>query len=240
MGGHQRSVRAITFDFWNTLFVPSAASFQARARRVAGLLEADEEAAAAALRRAFEHHDREWRAGRHWGVPQVVEQVAMTFGVEPSRELRQAIESPDHQAQSLPVEGVRVLLERLHAAGIRLGVVSDTGFSPGRTLRTMLDGHGLLGSFEPSALAFSDEVGVPKPDPRTFQKALAGLGVEARDAVHVGDIRRTDVAGARGVGMLAVRFNQHNDDRDGPEADLVIERLVDLTPALGVNESSVV
>ena len=49
-------------------------------------------------------------------------------------------------------------------------------------------------------LAFSDEVGVPKPDPAIFAKALAELGAKPERAVHVGDLKRTDVAGARAFG----------------------------------------
>ena len=47
-----------------------------------------------------------------------------------------------------------------------------------------------------------------------------------RDApalAHVGDLRRTDVAGARAAGMRSVRYRGLHDDRgDGPDADVVI------------------
>ncbi len=71
---------------------------------------------------------------------------------------------------------------------------------------------------------FSDEAGVPKPNPRVFQAALEPLGVTPGDAVHVGDLRRSDIAGARGVGMGSIRIRAVNDDRsDHPEADAVAD-----------------
>ena len=82
------------------------------------------------------------------------------------------------------------------------------------------------------SLAFSDEVGVYKPEPEIFRVALAGLGVDNPvGAIHVGDLRRTDVAGARALGMTTVRFRGVVDDEGGPEADHVIDRL-DALPAL--------
>lgn len=52
--------------------------------------------------------------------------------------------------------------------------------------------------------------------------------------VHVGDLRRTDVAGAKAVGMGTVRFRGvHDDDSEGPEADAVIDHLHELVSLLG-------
>ena len=52
---------------------------------------------------------------------------------------------------------------------------------------------------------------------------------------HVGDLKRTDVAGAQAVGMATVRFRGVVDDPDsGDEADHVIDRLVDLPAVLGL------
>ena len=53
-------------------------------------------------------------------------------------------------------------------------------------------------------------------------------------AVHVGDLRRTDVAGARGVGMASVRLRSHHDDTDPlQEADYVADSHADLRDLLG-------
>ena len=69
---------------------------------------------------------------------------------------------------------------------------------------------------------FSDEAGVPKPHPRIFAHTLEALGVAPDATVHVGDLRRTDVAGARAAGMGTVRIRHTHDDlSDHPEADEV-------------------
>jgi FMN phosphatase YigB (HAD superfamily) len=52
--------------------------------------------------------------------------------------------------------------------------------------------------------------------------------------VHVGDLRRTDVAGARGVGMASVRIRAaHDDDSALPEGDHVAASHAELREILG-------
>ena len=126
------------------------------------------------------------------------------------------------------------VLSAVAANGVVVGVVSDTALATGRHLRTFLDAHGILQHV--TFAAFSDEVGVYKPDPAIFRAALDGLGIDDPTTVaHVGDLRRTDVAGARAMGMSTVRFRGVVDDpEDGTEADHVIDRLADLPRVLGL------
>ena len=116
-------------------------------------------------------------------------------------------------------------LERLRAAGRRLVVVSNWDAS----LHDRLAETGLAARVD-GAIA-SAELGTAKPDRAIFVHALTMAGVPASDALHVGDSRAEDVAGARAAGiepMLIVREGKP------PEGDLVrtirslaeLERLV--------------
>jgi HAD superfamily hydrolase (TIGR01549 family) len=78
------------------------------------------------------------------------------------------------------------VVEALTAAGIPMVVVSDTGWD----IRPVLDRHGLLPFF--AGLVLSYEYGVAKPAPQLFAAACAMLGVEASDALMVGDNALTD------------------------------------------------
>ena len=93
---------------------------------------------------------------------------------------------------------------------------------------------GLLDSFD--AWAFSDD-GWFKPAKDAFAPALEGLGIaDPSSAAHVGDSRRTDVAGALALGMISVRFiGFHDRPAPGePEAHHVIDDLRDLPGVLGL------
>ncbi len=57
-------------------------------------------------------------------------------------------------------------------------------------------------------VATSEEAGANKPEPPIFLLALERARVDAREAVYVGDQYRTDVLGARGVGIRPVLIDR--------------------------------
>ena len=89
-------------------------------------------------------------------------------------------------------------LGRLRAAGLRLGVVSN---SDGR-VEEALRAADLLRYFD--VVIDSALVGVEKPDPAIFRAALDVLDVEPGEALFVGDLYEVDVVGARAAGMSGI------------------------------------
>ncbi|HZP27497.1 MAG TPA: HAD family hydrolase [Acidimicrobiia bacterium] len=88
---------------------------------------------------------------------------------------------------------------------------------------------GLAGRF--TVMVFSDELGREhrKPDPLPFRVALDGLGVEAADAVYVGDRPEKDVAGARAAGIrcIRVRTGEYRAAPDVPRPWATVRDVVD-------------
>ena len=89
-------------------------------------------------------------------------------------------------------------LDRLRAAGLRLGVVSN---SDGR-VEEALTAAGIRDRFE--LVLDSALVGVEKPDPAIFRAALNALDVAPEETLYVGDLYDVDVVGARAAGIEAV------------------------------------
>jgi len=89
-------------------------------------------------------------------------------------------------------------LREMRSAGLRLVVVSNWDVS----LHERLAETGLAPLVD-GAVA-SAEVGFAKPAPEIFARGLAIAGVEAAEAVHVGDSEVEDVQGARAAGLRAV------------------------------------
>jgi len=56
----------------------------------------------------------------------------------------------------------------------------------------------------------SGEVEADKPEPAIFLAALERAGVNAAEAVHVGDQYKLDVVGARGVGINPILIDRYN------------------------------
>ncbi len=240
---------AVTFDFWNTLIREDRGARDRRIEAWQGLLEGEgvaleRERLHAAFESTWSTFDRHWRDNRaRFGAAEAVEHVLAELGQEPPPDVRRAlvevITDPLPAHDPAPTDHVEDTLRALKAAGVRIGIVCDVGLSPSRTLRRYLDGHGLLGLFD--HWSFSDEVGVFKPDPRIFHHALAGLGVDDPGAAaHVGDLRRTDVAGSKAMGMTSVRYTGVFDDPGDDdatvavEADHVVADHADLPAALGL------
>ena len=93
-------------------------------------------------------------------------------------------------------------LRQVKARGFRLGLISNTGMTPGVAFRRFMAQHGLLDYFD--ALTFSDEVKLAKPAPEIFLRTLRALEAVQGQAIHVGDHPITDVMGARRCGLKTV------------------------------------
>ena len=236
--------RAITFDFWDTIVRADTPATRVR-RRLAIVdvlaehgLPADDDEIDGAFDEAWTRFDASWARGDQFTGTHAAETVLEVLGHddEPVRAaVIDAYLSAPRGMQLALTDNVVTTIERLRAAGLRVGIVCDVGLTPSDTLRGYLDAHGVLGLFD--HWSFSDEVGVYKPDAAIFEHALAGLGgIDPRDAAHIGDLRRTDIAGALGMGMLALRYRGVTDDdpAHGPEADIVIDDHADLPAALGL------
>src|SRR6185295_5292531 len=57
------------------------------------------------------------------------------------------------------------------------------------------------------SFSYSNETGVAKPDSKAFKKVLDELELTPSETIHIGDIERTDIVGAKSMGMKAIRFN---------------------------------
>ena len=126
------------------------------------------------------------------------------------------------------------VLQGVHDMGLRIGLISNTGMTPGATFRTYLANTGMLDYFD--ALTFSDEVKLSKPAEEIFLMTLRSLDVAPDQAVHVGDSIRNDVAGARKCGLKTVwitGFSEREDPTDpATEPDETVDGLGAVVPAI--------
>ena len=122
----------------------------------------------------------------------------------PDEELKELVrlhEEMELLARPDLVPGVADALRTL-AGKYRLVVISDAIFTPGRALREILAGYGLLELF--SAFVFSDEAGCSKPSPAMFRRAAELMDCRLDEMVHIGDREANDIAGPKNVGARAV------------------------------------
>lgn len=209
------SIKAISFDFWNTIYYDHQVEYSRYNERVNHLKEAllkngyngslDVEGS---FKYCWVYFDKIWKnehrtlnarelllVGCDWlGVTLPEEDIVSVsnyFG-------EILLEHP-------PVlfKGVKETIPEL-AKRFKLGITSDTAYTSGKTLRRLLEKDDLLKYF--NAFTFSDEIGNSKPHVRAFQSTLNQLDVKPEEAIHIGDNEYTDIIGAKQAGMKAVIF----------------------------------
>ena len=235
------AVRAVTFDFWRTLFSDPREPVERRQIRIDALCKvtgATPETAHRALLTSesefLQHHIREQcTLGPIDAVAIVSRELGIPIVYRDARELAEIFGSAIlHHPPVAIADG----LEAVRAASehFPIGIISDAGISPGKSLRTILENNGYAPHF--THMAFSDEVGVAKPQALMFDCAARALGVQMNELLHIGDLEGTDIRGAKTVGASAALFvGDHDRYRNNNSADYIIEswkHFLELLPSI--------
>lgn len=214
-------VTAVAFDLWETLLTnPAGHSNRQDTRRIRALADVltretvphDHDAVERAYRELWSRcHDLYWSRDVDIPTRRQVEHLLEAMSLDPDHfedriladlEVAYAEALLDDPPEVVPhaVETVRLLRQQ----GRKLGLISNTGRTPGRVLREVLVQVGIAEHL--SAMRFSNEEEVCKPHVAIFSALLGDLGVTADEAVFVGDNADADVHGAKSAGMRAVLF----------------------------------
>ena len=153
--------------------------------------------------------------------PGMIRDALAHFGTELSDdELARFLEAEHAAWQPARVLGstTHALLDSLREDGLKLGLVSNA-FDPGWLLRRDLEQMGIEQRID--VAVFSSEVGVRKPHPEIFGRALAALEVAPERTLFVGDRLYEDVRGAGELGMTTVQalWFRADEHPDGGEPD---------------------
>lgn len=210
-------VHATTFDFWYTLFCevtnrsPLRQEIRARAiSEATGVAVGDAVDAFTEVAKEFGrvHIEEKRTLAPLDAVHMTVSMLGVTVDDAEADRLAEVVAGAIVEHPPEPIDGALDAVRAAAACG-PVGIVSDTGYSPGASLRVLLDRHGFTPYIQ--TCAFSDEVGVSKPQRRMFETAANGMGVAVDELLHIGDLEPTDVAGALDVGATAALFTGAND-----------------------------
>ncbi|MCL2342669.1 MAG: HAD-IA family hydrolase, partial [Firmicutes bacterium] len=108
------------------------------------------------------------------------------------------------------------LIAHLYVCGIRTGVISNMGFS-GETLKKRIDN--LLPDNRFEFVIASSEYMYRKPHPMLFELALHKADLPAREVWFCGDSPNADIAGAAGVGIFPVWYEDLTMENPWKEKD---------------------
>ncbi len=205
-----RDLRAVFFDAGNTLLIPRVEDV-AQDLIAQGFAAAAEDFYVAEREGKARLDDWLWPQIRQGVVPRAIdfyywreyldalmERVRVPESERSRVSARVAGRFGDIKTWSHVVPGTAGILQALKGEGYFLGVISNSaGMIEEQLRRADLVQH--FNTVIDSAI-----VGVEKPHPEIFQIALGRAGVEAREALFVGDTYATDVGGAQLAGLRGV------------------------------------
>jgi HAD superfamily hydrolase (TIGR01509 family) len=193
-------IKGVIFDFHATLVEGGDARrwIEAALRRLAEEGNAEPDLSADQLAGLCEHLHQIWHHAhtidprserdlsqdRHWDV--FNRTVALYPGIKPDLIAALYAVMPD---QWVPFVDTLPVLRELKSRGVRIVVLSNIGLD----IRPLLDRVGVSGLLDGVVLSF--EVGLVKPDPAIFARALELLEVPGSQTLMVGDSPRDDVGG---------------------------------------------
>ena len=206
-------IKAISFDLWETLITDtpqlSRAQERLRLENMARILEREIAHIEPAYRDLW-HRCQELYWSKDDDVPcrRQIEHFIELLEFDADDETLAALEHVYANAavETLPavVAGADEVVPALKEHGFRVGLISNTGRTPGYALREILNRLGLGASID--AMVFSNEHGACKPRPSIFEALRDALGVRYDEMMFVGDNLYVDVHGAQSLGMTAVYF----------------------------------
>ena len=227
------SIRGVTFDLWETLlFERDGDSNRRNIARSIGVakvfnkfgVSVSAEQVGSAMKQVITRLLEVWNSNDDVSHVEQLELLvkyvsdgSVVLRNEWVEELSSAYVSPFFDVPPYLNPDAESVLEELAEAGKRVGLICNTGLTPGFALRRFLESEGVLEFFD--FLVFSDEVGFRKPEQRVFDLAARKLGVDACSAVHVGDNLRVDVYGAKNAGFRAIHFACEDGHDKVAEAD---------------------
>ena len=230
------SLRAITFDYWDTLYTGAVLNErmslrQTALRRMLTDLGHDiaEEVLLALYHESGKEADRWWRdEHRGYTAADRIRWILKRLAIERPEDcehVARAVKAVDDALLAYPPPLLPGADRALASVGsrFRLGIISDTGFASGRAQDALLERDGLRSCFE--VTIYSVDIGHAKPRPEPFRAALDALGLDPASVLHIGDNERTDVRGALEMGMRAIRVDFVK--QSGPSAAELVARSFD-------------
>jgi len=197
----------VFFDVDDTLYSTTTFAEQARRNAVRGMIAAglrvEEEAGVAELTEVVAEFSSNY--ANHLGCL-LARLGPSAVGARNAAVLIAAGVVAYHQSKAeglVILPDAREVLQALHDAGVRLGVIT-AGLQVKQAEKLIR--IGALDYFDPTAIFFSDQVGISKPNPKLYAQACARSGVEPRRAMYVGDRPAHDIAPANAAGMTTVLY----------------------------------
>jgi putative hydrolase of the HAD superfamily len=260
----------VTFDLWETLIIDEPEGDMTRSRmRYEGIHSALADLGVQLplddLRRAYEESaprlQAVWRRNEDMSTIEQIRLIIELASGQPAvippypgsaEMLAKAYVDPLFAMPPKLNKDALAALKGLRRRAYKIGLISNTGRTPGEALRQLLEKYDVLRFFD--VTVFSDGAGCRKPNKGIFELAADKLDASLTNMVHIGDDPEADIWGAKQAGMRALLFEHKmpdvskwrpsslfvlsRTDRHVPESEILPDRRIrSLTEALDFVDS---
>jgi putative hydrolase of the HAD superfamily len=215
-------IRAVAFDLWETLLTdtPELSRQQERLRleRMELVLAANGFGETAhRIEQAYRSlwhrcHELYWSRDKDIACRVQIEHFLEGLDLDPATFEEAALAALEEAYAGAAIDvlpslvpGAKEVVGTLRERGYRIGLISNTGRTPGYALREILGRLEIAPSID--AMVFSNEHGACKPRPSIFATLREALDVAYEEMMFVGDNLYVDVHGAQRLGITGVHFD---------------------------------
>jgi putative hydrolase of the HAD superfamily len=207
-------LKAIFFDIDDTLFSTSSFADRAREASVDAMLSMGLRAERSVVLRELNEVIDEFSSNYEHHFDKLLSRLPLdaTLGVNFALMVSAAVVAY-HETKFRDLtayDDVTEVLRILSKSGLQLGIITS-GLTLKQTEKIVrLRVHRFI---DHRAIFISDQVGIGKPNPKLYTRAVERIGVKAAEAMHVGDHPVNDVDAANAAGLISVwnrREGQHS------------------------------
>jgi len=209
-GKKMGELKLVSFDVWDTLLSVKL-FYRSVALELAKITGRD----SASLEKRLIEGYRKVRAIRRAGGFDDSKIVSMTLDVMAkflnidSEAISKAIlkTAESHPAEQYLIEGAKEAVSNVKELGLKIIIVGNVVFWPGKINRILLEKAGLSNFID--GQFYADEVKISKPKPEVFYKAISEFDVQPEEGLHVGNSLFEDFAGAITARMGAILIDEN-------------------------------
>lgn len=238
-------IEAVTFDLWHTMIYEPYENYTQRSKMIRmrdtwrALKEMGHKISYDEVKVAYHHHD--FMLEDVWSADKDVSertQIRMLLDCLNIKKDRKGLYAPlmkcygEALLKNMPAlsDGIGGVLKTLKKRGYSIGMISNTGHTPGRGMKKVLKDLGVLSYFD--TLTFSSEMRIRKPQTNIFTRTLGAMDAKAKNSAHIGDDVVNDVFAARKVGMKGILYDKYRRGRMGRKVDGIISSFEELPGVL--------
>ncbi len=202
-------IKLVSFDVWDTLLSINK-FYTSISEKLSNLVSANQVDLERKLLEGYNELKTMRRLGRFDDskiVQMALQAMSEILEIDPETIEKATVQAAiGSGSEQYVVDGAIEALETARSSGAEVVVIGNVVFWSGNYNRMILEKAGLSKFF--ANQFYADEVGVSKPKPAIFSKALSEFNVKPHEAIHVGNSLLEDFVGAVLSGMGAVLIDR--------------------------------